>query len=347
MIKRLAVVGFISVSSTLAVLGSISATTYIVRKGDSLSSIAREHHISYKALAHANGLTDKSVLQLGKKLNIPSSSTSASKAPHSVPSPAASVPGRAVALGIVAKSAPLRSAPEASGKKIATLPTGAKIKILQTKWHWHQVKTASGAIGWVGDYLVRTQPLPDAASAHAKTTHLAKAHASSHKSAPRSRISSATTTTPRQYMAHVEKADRLPQAEPARVASANSDDDKGEMAVLRTAMAQRGSRYRYGGVSRGGFDCSGFTRWVYAKHGVSLPHNAAAQSRTGKKVAKSELQPGDLVFFSTRGKRVGHVGVYTGNGKFIHASNPRGGVKIDSLSSSYYGSRFVGARRVK
>ncbi len=339
MIKRLAVVGFISVTSTLAVLGSVSATVHTIRKGDSLSSIARKYNVSYKDLAHANGLTDKSVLQLGQALKIPGAASAA----HTSSATQTTSHPHVVALGVVARSAPMRSEPEASGKKVGTLPAGAKVKILQTKWHWHQVKTQSGTMGWVGDYLIRSTPVAQPQTTASRPAAPKKVATSSR----RSPAHVAKSSSSKQYMGHVSKADRLAQAEPVQTATGAREAEPGSMAVLRTAMAQRGSRYRYGGVSRGGFDCSGFTRWVYAKHGVALPHNAAAQSRTGQKIDRKDLKPGDLVFFSTRGMRVGHVGVYTGDGKFIHASNPRGGVKVDSLSSSYYGKRFVGARRVK
>ncbi|MGQ9454805.1 MAG: C40 family peptidase [Armatimonadota bacterium] len=117
--------------------------------------------------------------------------------------------------------------------------------------------------------------------------------------------------------------------------------------IVRTALAFRGARYRRGGASRGGFDCSGFTRYVFAKYGITLPHSSAAQAKIGKPVPKSELQPGDLVFFQTYRRGISHVGIYIGNDKFVHASTHRRGVTVDSLNSSYYASRYRGARRVR
>lgn len=117
--------------------------------------------------------------------------------------------------------------------------------------------------------------------------------------------------------------------------------------LIRTAMACRGARYRRGGTSRGGFDCSGFTRYVFAKYGISLPHSSAAQAKLGTPVSRGELAEGDLVFFQTYRAGVSHVGIYIGDNKFVHASTPRGGVRVDALSHSYYASRYRGARRVK
>ncbi len=106
-------------------------------------------------------------------------------------------------------------------------------------------------------------------------------------------------------------------------------------------MQYLGTPYVWGGASPRGFDCSGFTMYVYAQVGVSLPHNAATQYGMGVPVSRSDLQPGDLVFFYG----LGHVGLYIGGGSFIHAPHTGDVVKISSLSGSY-ASSFVGARRI-
>lgn len=129
--------------------------------------------------------------------------------------------------------------------------------------------------------------------------------------------------------------------------SAPAEPDRSSNSLIRTAMSCRGTHYRRGGTSRNGFDCSGFTRYVFAKYGVSLPHSSAAQASKGTPVAKSDLKPGDLVFFQTYRRGISHVGIYIGNGSFVHAASRRsGGVRVDSLNSSYYGPRYRGARRV-
>jgi cell wall-associated NlpC family hydrolase len=117
--------------------------------------------------------------------------------------------------------------------------------------------------------------------------------------------------------------------------------------MLNTALAYQGVRYRYGGMTSRGFDCSGFVARVLLGQGVSAPHNAAALYGHGENVTSGNLQPGDLVFFQTRGRgRISHVGIYLGNGRFIHASSGRGQVRTDSLSDGYYSRRYVGARRI-
>lgn len=106
-----------------------------------------------------------------------------------------------------------------------------------------------------------------------------------------------------------------------------------------------GVSYKTGGTTTNGFDCSGFTRYVYQKLGLNLPRVSAAQYKTGTAVSKSQLRAGDLVFFNTLGAGVSHVGIYIGNGKFAHASSSKG-VTISKLSQSYYANRYVGAKRV-
>jgi len=112
--------------------------------------------------------------------------------------------------------------------------------------------------------------------------------------------------------------------------------------VVGIAMQYLGVPYVWGGASPSGFDCSGFTMYVYAKVGVSLPHNAAMQYGYGSAVSKENLAPGDLVFFNG----LGHEGIYIGGGQFIHAPHTGDVVKISSLSESWYASTYVGARRL-
>ena len=128
--------------------------------------------------------------------------------------------------------------------------------------------------------------------------------------------------------------------------SSNSD-------IAATAKQYLGTGYVYGGASPRGFDCSGFTMYVYSQHGYSLPHSTSQwQSGLGARVYSiSELQPGDLVFFNdpsrNAGKACSHAGIYTGDGQFIHSSSSRsGGVIVSSLTSGYYNTYFVGGIQV-
>lgn len=106
-----------------------------------------------------------------------------------------------------------------------------------------------------------------------------------------------------------------------------------------------GIKYRYGGTSTAGFDCSGFTQYVMKKLGISIPRTTGSQWATGTAVSKANLKVGDLVFFNTIGRTASHVGIYVGGGNFIHAGTV-GGVQISNLNSSYWAPKFNGGRRV-
>ncbi len=118
--------------------------------------------------------------------------------------------------------------------------------------------------------------------------------------------------------------------------------------VVQYALKFLGCRYIYGGSSPAGFDCSGFTSYVYRQFGVILNRCASDQLDNGIPVTRDQLQPGDLVIFKKgySSARATHVGLYIGNGQFIHASTPQSGVKISSLSESYYTTGLVGCRRI-
>ena len=115
-------------------------------------------------------------------------------------------------------------------------------------------------------------------------------------------------------------------------------------AIVATAKKYLGYKYVYGGSSPStGFDCSGFTSYVYKQHGITINRTAAGQYSNGVAVNRANLQPGDLVMF---GSPINHVAIYIGGGQIIHASTPSTGVRIDSLTSGYYNNKYVGARRI-
>ena len=132
-------------------------------------------------------------------------------------------------------------------------------------------------------------------------------------------------------------------ADYVKLSTGNAVADK----IVATAKQYLGTPYVYGGSSPRGFDCSGFMYYLYGQYGYSLWRGAGGQwNHNGTKVDKSDLQPGDLVFFSDSVDPIGHVGMYIGNNQFIHASSGKGCVVITSLSSSYYANHYTGAKRI-
>jgi cell wall-associated NlpC family hydrolase/LysM repeat protein len=200
----------------------------------------------------------------------------------------------------------LRSGPSVERSQVGSVSSGDFGKVLEVKGDWVKAE-------WVGKR-----------AAWARADFLSPMSASEAEALIQKRRSAPPRTKP--------------SAPSAAVAG-------GAAAIISTAQAQAGIRYRWGGTSRSGFDCSGFTSYVFAKHGVRLPRTSIEQSRFGQAVSRGSLQPGDLVFFKTRGSRVSHVGIYTGGGRFIHASSGGGRVTTSSLTG-YYDRRYAGARRV-
>lgn len=115
--------------------------------------------------------------------------------------------------------------------------------------------------------------------------------------------------------------------------------------IVQNAMEYMGVPYVFGGVSPGGFDCSGYVRYIYASAGIYLPRMADEQYEVGTPVSQGNLRAGDMVFFETYEPGASHVGIYLSEGNFIHASSSRG-VVISSLYEDYYASTYIGARRV-
>ncbi len=116
--------------------------------------------------------------------------------------------------------------------------------------------------------------------------------------------------------------------------------------LLAEARSHLGQPYVYGGAGPRSFDCSGFTLYVFKKVGINLPHLASSQAKYGTSVKKSELRPGDLVFFGYHGSSsIEHVGIYAGDGNFLHASSSKG-VTSTPLDSGYYVRNYKGATRI-
>ncbi|OYT75638.1 MAG: hypothetical protein CFK49_02080 [Armatimonadetes bacterium JP3_11] len=306
--------GLIAPLVSLIVAASAQQTiTYTVKPGDSLYTIAHRYGLRLPDLLKVNNLRNPHALQVGDKIKIPIKGGAA-------PTKQSSAQSDSPASGwaeINKDRINIRSTPSTDAKRITIVDRWTKVQVLGRQGEWSRIQLPNGRIGWVlSRYLSPTKP--------PQTKQLA--NASSQKRTSSSKPASK----------------RSPSARADTLASTGETSQ-----AVRHALSYLGARYRYGGSSSRGFDCSGFTAYIYRRHGINLPHNSSAQYRVGKPVSRSELRPGDLVFFRTRGSRISHVGIYIGDGKFVHASSARGRVRIDTLNSGYYKQRYVGARRIK
>lgn len=139
-----------------------------------------------------------------------------------------------------------------------------------------------------------------------------------------------------------------PQAGPESAsapAPAASNREPDWYALVGTALDLRGIRYRDGGTDPQGFDCSGFTQYVFARHGIALPRAVREQYGIGQDV-RDDLAPGDLLFFTTVEPGASHVAISVGGDEFVHAPSSTGVVRVEHLSARYWAQRFLGARRV-
>ena len=144
--------------------------------------------------------------------------------------------------------------------------------------------------------------------------------------------------------ARAAKAARAKAAAVARSASSSSRTSARVSTVLRYALGQVGDSYRFSATGESSFDCSGLVYSSFRRIGITLPRSSWSQYRATPRISRSQLRPGDLVFFFRRG--VAHVGIYIGGSRFVHASTPREGVIISSLNEAWYASRYSGAGRV-
>lgn len=354
---------------------SSSTEHYTVRNGDNDWAIAHRFHIGLRALHQSNPNVDFDALQPGEKIALPESSESTSDSGNSSSSRVVvaekhhsargsyrvsegendwtiaaklgitlkelhrdnpdvdwdalhigaklHVPGASLAshssskrirtrLAVVnADNVTLRRGPSTDSGKVTTVDAGTIARVLDHEGSWYKLRFPKGTEAWVRADLLN--PVKH----HREQTYAASSHR---------RRSRRHSHTP----------------EPVVAMSAIKGNK-----LLATAFSYRGVRYRTGGTSRGGFDCSGLTSTVYAKNGVHLPRTAHEQASVGKHVGIDQLKKGDLVFFKTnRGVRINHVGMYIGDGKFIHASSGGGRVQVSSLNEGYYRRRFATARRV-
>jgi len=260
----------------------------------------------------------------------------------------------------------LRQGPATSSPSRGKLGRGTALKVLARQQAWWKVRTPRGQEGYVAGWVVTSQkPDPPDSSERWGRGFVLEARVPV-------RESPTTDARVRAYAARGQEVTILGESEdwyrvrlgqevegwvaawkvrtPYRGRQDSQPEKESEpslgRSLVRTALNYLGAPYRRGGSSSRGFDCSGFMCAVFRAYGIALPRTSRAMSRIGQPVSKGQLRFGDLVFFNTNGRGVSHVGMYIGNGQFVHASTWRRGVLVSSLNERYYRQRFAGARRI-
>ena len=222
---------------------------------------------------------------------------------------------------INATSVNVRKEPNTTSEIIANATQNTAVTVSKEENGWSKV-TLNGKEGYISSSL-----LSDTKQEPAKTNTTSRGANTSRKSSKKEKSTNAQVNV----------------ANDTKTPSNSTGSAKGS-AIVATAKKYLGYKYVYGGTSPStGFDCSGFTSYVYRQHGISLNRTAAGQYSNGTYVSRANLQPGDLVMF---GSPINHVAIYIGGGQIIHASTPSTGVRIDSLNSGYYSKNYTGARRI-
>lgn len=281
--KKIAALSFLLLLFSLGSLSSCAQAAggdqIVLKKGETLWTLAEEYGLTAKQLLEANHLTPEQAKKLapGDTVLLPSDRAEIYRVEAPYPS-----------RFISAEDVRLRTAPQLQSDILTHLSKNKKVYMLAFTDSFVKVKVQGGGIGWVARRFVQVTR-------------------SNEESYAKQRL---------------------------------------RREIVLAARSRLGARYHWGASGNGRYDCSGLTLAIFKKFGLDLPHSAAEQFREGKPVAKKALQPGDLVFFTTYKPGASHVGIYIGNGQFIHASTTNDRVKISSLSESYYRRRYIGARRL-
>lgn len=271
---------------------------------------------------------------------------------------------------VTGSSVNVRSEASTDSSVVTRVSSGAKLSALSEKDGWYQVETSSGKGYIFSDYFTLDGAASKEAAAAPETVRRGMVTGStvnlrskdSTDSDILDKLSPGTTVLVIEEGSSWHKvnyngtvgyitADYLrvydDSATSRSLPGASESDKATAAAIIAYAEQFLGVPYSYGGTSPRGFDCSGFVKYVFGNNGYSLPRTGTQQYNYGVKVSKSELQMGDVIAFTGRGtSKIQHVGIYIGDGQFIHSSSPGDTVKYDSIYSGYYKTYYYGACRI-
>ncbi len=328
--------------SILTIHAANKTIKHTIKNGETLYTIAHANHTTIEEVKKANGLKKGERLKIGRVLKVPTNTyfpnkkkstkmahktikkkTSHRFAKHSIKK------GETLYAIAHKNHTTIAEVQKANGlKKGETLKIGRVLKVPTNTYHVPKAKLA-------------------------KTTHKNKKIkvAKIHKKGNKKLVASLSNleTIPLKKRTASKKKKNTSFSLGDLLFSTHSSHSSKSSKITSLAKKKLGRRYVWGATGeKNTFDCSGFTTYVYKKNGIKLPRRAIAQSKYGKYIPRKKLQKGDLIFFDTskhhRGY-VNHVGIYLGNGKFIHASSAKKKVVITSLNKAFYSQRYKGARR--
>ena len=372
--------GYVS-SQYLSVTGKVSASSLNVRSTPSTSGTKITSLSSGTQVKILESLDSWYRIEANGKTGYVSSqyiTLARTESAATTPPPAAE-PSRSAGT-VTASSLNVRSTPSTSGTKVASLSSGTKVEILESLDGWYRIE-ANGKTGYASSqYVTLSQPEqatddipaetpppsqsePQSApqpennaeqTAQDKTYGMVSASALNVRSGPGSSYEKVKSLTSGAQVEILEKLDGWYRIEGGYVSADYIlilDDSMSSLQAQIVAYARTflGCAYVYGGNGPKSFDCSGLTKYVYKHFGYNINRTATQQLKNGVTVSKENLQPGDLVFFNSTNNDVNkatHVGIYIGNGQFLHASNKKLGVTITSLSDAYRVRTYTTARRI-
>ena len=221
----------------------------------------------------------------------------------------------------------VRSNPNQASSIVTQLPINEQVTVISEQNGWSQI-TFDGGEGYISSSLLSDTRQETSRGSSTSRTETNLSNSQSGQSSQSNTQSNSSTQN---------------DSTSGSAGSSTSTSSSRGSEVLAYAMKFVGYPYVYGGSSPSGFDCSGFTSYVYKHFGVSLSRTAAGQYSNGTAVSRANLQVGDLVMF---GSPINHVGIYAGGGRIVHAANPSRGVTTDTINSGYYNTHYVGARRI-
>ena len=302
----------LSLTAVSAQAATPKTLKHTIKKGETLSSIAKKYHTTIAKVRQVNGLKKGAVIQYGKTLNVPTKNyaKAAKKTKNYVIKKGDTLSEIAhrhhTTITKLRKLNGLqRSTILKIGKVLKVPQTQTKVRVAKTK------KKASSKKFVASLSNLDTMPLKKKKEAKSKKFSFSNLFGSGSK----------------------EESEELDKCQ----------------SIITLAKQKLGKKYVWGASgNKNTYDCSSFVKFVYKKNGIELPRTSIMQSKVGKYVKRDELQEGDLIFFDTSKRRKGyvnHVGIYLGDDKFIHASSARKQVVITSLKKAFYSNRFKGGRR--